>query len=79
MVKLLLGHGAHVDKLNSDGRTALHIASRCSHLDVARALIESGSSIDLQDANGSTSLMLASLQGNTAIVELLLNAERLST
>lgn len=62
-VRFLLGAGADVNRPNSYGRTALHVAVGCSpildgHHDVIKLLLEAGADINAQDDNGRTALHL---------------------
>jgi ankyrin repeat protein len=73
-VRILLRHKAHVDAVDSLGRSALMHAAREGHVAIARVLLEAGADAALADRHGSTPLMEAARAGATAIVVLL--AER---
>ena len=70
-VQLLLEHGASVNAISPQGRTALHYAAQAGYLRVSKLLIDQGASLTLRDQQGQTALDLARAAGNTAIVELL--------
>lgn len=52
-VALLIKRGANVNMIGPDGRTALHIALRYGHADIARLLIENGADKDMGFNGGS--------------------------
>lgn len=51
--------------------TALHYAAYLGHVDIVRMLLKKKANVDARNDNGATPLMLATLRGHTAIVELL--------
>ena len=59
---------------SSNQRNALHWASICQNQDCARALIQGGVALDLQDKDGKTALHHAVQKGNKNIIKLLVNA-----
>lgn len=73
-VKLLLDNGANVNSISSTGSrvTPLHEAAFDGHVDVAKLLINHDAAVDAKDRHNFTPLMYASTQGNSAMVELLL-------
>lgn len=78
-VKKLLAKGADVNALSTEhGRSALIIAAFKSQinpinsLNIVRLLINHGADVNLQDNQGETALMWASIQGNEGIVEALM-------
>ncbi|KAK3736626.1 hypothetical protein RRG08_036852 [Elysia crispata] len=54
------------------GITSLMMASRCGHLDIVKALLKQGKSVDFTAKDGWTALMQACFVGNIEIVEVLL-------
>eukprot|EP00968_Pinguiococcus_pyrenoidosus_P001784 scaffold83_cov246-Pinguiococcus_pyrenoidosus.AAC.13 len=67
IVKRLLQDGSDARKTRNDGVSALHLAAQNGHLQVAKLLIPE-TDVNLADHNGITPLMLASEQGQHAIV-----------
>lgn len=55
------------------GQTALMLAVSHGRMDMVRALLASGSEVNIQDDEGSTALMCASEHGHADIVKLLLS------
>ncbi|XP_071368602.1 serine/threonine-protein phosphatase 6 regulatory ankyrin repeat subunit A, partial [Centroberyx affinis] len=76
-VSLLLHHGASsMARDYTRKRTAIHAAAMNGHPECLRLLMgnnEQHSSVDIQDANGQTALMLAVLSGHTECVYSLLS------
>ena len=64
MAKLLLENGAQVDLQQNDGWSALMLASRCGHCEVAKLLLENGAQVDLQQNDRSSALISASQNGH---------------
>lgn len=56
-----------------EGRPALFHAATFGYVEVAQALIDRGANVDYADPSGLTPLMVASLNGPPAMVELLLS------
>jgi ankyrin repeat protein len=69
--RLLLEHGAHINALNRNGRTALYMASRDGALEVVRLLLKHGADVDVKDNDGKTALQVAANRGYDEVVELL--------
>ena len=68
---------AGVDKnvqFESTRQTALMLASRNGHMEIARLLLDAGAEPNLWDCDGETALMCASSRGHVEIVRLLLDA-----
>jgi uncharacterized protein len=88
-VQLLLQHGADIDAVDADRRTALFIASNHKQLRVAACLLNAGADVHVADsvdtvqlllqhgadiqytAGGQNTLFTATNQGNTFMMELL--------
>ncbi|KAK3384069.1 ankyrin repeat-containing domain protein [Lasiosphaeria ovina] len=49
-VRVLIAHGADVDRRNHQGETALHFAARNGHVGCTRLLVDAGSAIDAVDS-----------------------------
>jgi ankyrin repeat protein len=65
-------HSSEVDLRNTNDMTALMLASRSGHVDVARLLLATGSvSVQTKNAKGFSSLSLANENGHLAVVSLL--------
>ena len=73
--KLLLDHGATIDlqSLTSAG-TPLHMAAGMNRTEVAKFLIERKAKLDIFDKSGMTPLMVAILQADVEMVEILVDA-----
>jgi len=71
-VRFLLQHGAPVDAVGPQGKTALHQAAAAGHLRVMQVLLEYGADPALRDDSGATALDLAQSRGKTAAVALLM-------
>jgi ankyrin repeat protein len=56
---------------DDDKSTALHLASREGHVDVAHALVEQGADVTAQDTDGSTPLHWASRKGHVDVAHAL--------
>lgn len=73
IVKLLLEHGAEVDRVSDEYPTPLMLACSLGHLEVARVLIEHGAEVSLANwSTEETALKAASRNGHTEIVRLML-------
>jgi ankyrin repeat protein len=72
-VKALIQGGAQVDACEGVKRcTALHMAARRGHVDVAEALLACGANIEARDSSGETPLRRAVNCGQTNVAALLL-------
>ena len=69
VVRLLIQHGAEVDKVDDEGKTALMFAAEKGYKDVVEHLVEAGAGINNACEKGLTALHLASERGNISIVE----------
>jgi ankyrin repeat protein len=74
IVKLLAEHMEEggLEVQDAMGRTAVHLALRAGHLDMAAALLSAGAKAMVMDRRGQTPLLLAAQGGHVDIVELLL-------
>ena len=70
---LLLDLGVNINYSNSEGKTALMLASEAGHEEVVQILVSAEANVNLQDSAGQTALMLAS--GNIGIIHCLLLAK----
>jgi ankyrin repeat protein len=60
VVRALLRAGADVNACSGVTRaTALHMAARRGHVEIARALLEAGAAVNVQDRKGDTPLQRA--------------------
>nr|CDP29975.1 Putative protein of unknown function [Podospora anserina S mat+] len=70
---LLIDHGADVDARGGEHHTALHAAAFNGYEKVVKLLAERGATIDVTDSpNGRTALIDAAREGQTTVVERLL-------
>lgn len=65
-------HKPNVNALDKDGCTALAIACREGHHEIANALLNAGAYVNIQDRAGDTNLIHAVKGGHRGIVESLL-------
>jgi TusE/DsrC/DsvC family sulfur relay protein len=72
-VKTLLAKGAAVNGKDSDGRTALMLASAWGRTAVVKALLDVCANVNARAMAGQTALIWASLEGHTEIVKMLLD------
>jgi ankyrin repeat protein len=73
MVAALVADGADVRRIDSYGRTPLHVVAAKKMLDTAFALVNSGADVNAPDKNGATPLHAAIQADNGPTVEMLLN------
>jgi ankyrin repeat protein len=73
-VRLLLEHGASVDRPQRGGETPLMIAARTGRLAPVAALLEHGAQLNARDRSGQTAVMWAAAEGHAAVVRQLLDA-----
>ncbi|KAF5228396.1 hypothetical protein FANTH_14527 [Fusarium anthophilum] len=75
MVRLLIQHGADINKVNGDSQTALSVAVSANHLETVQILLqESKTKPDLGTATIQRELRMAVVAGYTGVVEALLEA-----
>jgi ankyrin repeat protein len=70
---LLYRHGANVEAQGSSGRTPLHIASRCGHVDIMRWLLDHGANENALDEGYTSPLHLAVIGMRLEAVRVLLD------
>jgi len=71
VVKLLIEYGANIHNVNSNLKTALHIAVEGNYIDIVRLLLENDIDISSQDIYGQIPMFYAQENANTEIIELL--------
>ena len=79
MVNQLIALGAKLDVIDSKGKTALHLSAEMSYKDgigyqVTKSLIEAGANKDIQDEQGYTPVMHATVKGFEKVSVLLIEA-----
>lgn len=79
MVSLLLEFGADVELANSQGSTALALASSKGHCDAVRQLIAAGASPGHSDTSGRCALVHAARAGHLNVVGYLLACDWIAT
>ena len=72
VVKLLIGKGADVSKMNMYGKTALMYAAQFCDKDAVNELITHGAELKVLDEDGWTALMGAAREGKEGVVNLLI-------
>ncbi len=70
LAELMVKKGADVNKT---GWTPLHYAASGAHLPVMKLLLDNFAYIDAESPNGTTPLMMASMYGNAAAVQFLID------
>jgi ankyrin repeat protein len=73
-VRALLQKKTDVNAPQSDGTTALHWAVRADDLETADMLIRAGANASAANRDGATPMLLASVNGNAAMIESLIKA-----
>jgi len=71
LIELFLQKGADMNKKNSNGSTALHLAVFWNHLDVLQALIAAKANMTITNNKGRTALDLACHYGNAKMAKYL--------
>ena len=74
MLKWLIDAGVDVNKQNSIGITALHMAAQEGHTHIVMDLIKAGADVNLATAHGRTPLHQAAWKGHDGIVVALITA-----
>lgn len=67
LVKLLIGHGADINRTHENLGSALLLAVINGRLDLVKYLLEQGADLTLADTNGYTPLICSALYGNYEI------------
>jgi ankyrin repeat protein len=73
-VRALLQQKTNVNAAQVDGTTALHWAVQANDLETADLLIRAGAKVSAANREGATPLMLASVNGNAAMLQRLIQA-----
>src|SRR5579864_299109 len=73
-VRTLLQQKADVNALQIDGTTALHWAVRANDLELTELLLRAGAHVMPANKAGATPLLLATINGNAALIERLVTA-----
>ncbi len=80
IVKALLNANAKVDlQSKSNQFSALHLSASKGHVEIIQELLKHGADIHLEDLKGSTPIVLAKLKKQVRAIELLQNAEAVSS
>lgn len=74
VVRTLLQHKVNVNAPQVDGTTALHWAVRADDMETAELLIRAGANVSAANRSGATPMLLASINGNAAMIEELIQA-----
>lgn len=77
--KFLLDSGASIEARNKFGLTALHIVAYCNQPGTCEILLRAGADIKAKNQKHTTPFNFANDNGNTEIVELLQQAERIQS
>lgn len=75
IIKLLVENGCNVNNVNTQGTTALMVASRCGDIEVVKYLINNGADVKIKSYSGRTALKYAREFDNKDIEILLSNIE----
>lgn len=75
ILELLLDHGADINAVDSEGRSALLIAAKYGPLGTVQMLVARGSNLTSQDNAGNTPLLLAVMNGQRDIAEYLVGLD----
>lgn len=71
IARLLVEHGANIDVVNREGKTALMLAVETGQSRLVKLLLDAGADIDVTDINGLSALRMAKANYSEDIVELL--------
>ena len=74
LLKILLDFGADVNSRNKEGRTALHYVAQNHSAAHALVLFEHNAELNIRDNFGQTPLIMATMNNNHAVLELLLDS-----
>ncbi|EAY13502.1 ankyrin repeat protein, putative [Trichomonas vaginalis G3] len=72
LCQYLIDHGADINSIDRDGKTALHHAAENSCVEIAKLLISKGIDIKARNHNGKTALHSAANRNNKEILEYLI-------
>ena len=72
--KLVNDIDTHIDHVDTNGRTLLHVSAYQGNLQIVNVLLTKGTNIEAVDKSSQTPLNLAARQGHTEVVSVLLNA-----
>ena len=76
IAKLLLKNGANINVPNSDGLTALHLASICNKREEAKLLLEINCDLSVKDKNSKTAEDWAIQMNHKEIIALILDKQK---
>ncbi|MBL1276335.1 MAG: ankyrin repeat domain-containing protein [Ectothiorhodospiraceae bacterium] len=71
MVKLLAEHGANINAVTEDGRTALMFSVKSGNIRMVKYLLDAGAKVDVTDVDGLSALRMAKANYAEDIVKLL--------
>ena len=71
-MKVLIQNGADVNAVDKNKLTALHIAAKKGHVDVAKVLIQNGADVNAVDKNKFTALHFAAENGHVDVAKVLI-------
>lgn len=74
LTKLLIDHGAELERRDSSGNTALHLAAQYRHASLVELLLQRSANSEARDFMGQTPLFSAVRGGDEVAVKLLLDA-----
>ena len=66
-----IARGAGINNSDSEGKTALHAASKRGNVEILEKLLENGAGIDDVNNDGCTPLMFACRHGNLKVASIL--------
>ena len=72
LVSMLLKYKANVNDTDTQGKTALMLASELGRFKIVSLLLHNQADVNLQEGNGKTAFMIAAEQGHDQVVKLLL-------
>jgi ankyrin repeat protein len=71
VAEMLVGHGANINTVNKQGKTALMFAVESRQIRLITYLLKSGANVNVIDANGLTALRIAKANYSEDVVKLL--------
>ena len=69
IARVLLEHGADVNRQSSNGNTPLHLAAKWNRIETAKLLLASGADVTIRNENGETPQELATTEEMAALFE----------